>query len=202
MTCHHPDWLKQISLKAQPVPGSEIVVKSRVVKRNAKNARGLAATVPFHKSRASYFRFARFNTSALYYLTAWHRLLQARPIRSTIQLKGSIRHQQFNFCDRYSNPFIRAKEIVTARQIFGTVLTILRHGTPNFRRVNVSVPNVVWHQCSKFQGQGKRGTVPKIWRAVPILLALVNGVQLAVRCHFEWKPVVSSRSFGAVFSGY
>ena len=34
----------------------------------------LAATVPFPKSRASYFRFARFNTSALYYLRAWHRL--------------------------------------------------------------------------------------------------------------------------------
>ena len=25
-----------------------------------------------------------------------------------------------------------------------------RHGTPSFRRVNVSVPNVMWHQCSKF----------------------------------------------------
>ena len=33
-----------------------------------------AATAPFPKSRASYFRFARFNTSALYYLRAWHRL--------------------------------------------------------------------------------------------------------------------------------
>ena len=48
------------------------------------------------------------------------------------------------------NPFTRAKKIGTARQIFGTVLTILRHGTPNFRRVNVSVPNVMWHQRSKF----------------------------------------------------
>ena len=47
-------------------------------------------------------------------------------------------------------PFTRAKTIGTARQILGTVLTILRHGTPNFRRVNVSVPNVMWHQCSKF----------------------------------------------------
>ena len=47
-------------------------------------------------------------------------------------------------------PFTRTKKIDTARQIFGTVLTILRHGTPNFRRVNVSVPNVIWHQCSKF----------------------------------------------------
>ena len=34
----------------------------------------LTATAPFPKSRASYFRFARFNTSALYYLRAWHRL--------------------------------------------------------------------------------------------------------------------------------
>ena len=33
---------------------------------------------PFPKSRASYFRFARFNTSALYYLRAWHRL---HPVR-------------------------------------------------------------------------------------------------------------------------
>ena len=32
-------------------------------------------------------------------------------------------------------PFTRAKKIGTARQIFGTVMTILRHGTPNFRRV-------------------------------------------------------------------
>jgi len=47
-------------------------------------------------------------------------------------------------------PFTRAKKIGTARQIFGTVLTILRHGTPNFRRVNVSVPNVMWLQYSKF----------------------------------------------------
>ena len=45
---------------------------------------------------------------------------------------------------------IRAKKIGSARQIFGTVRTILRHGTPNFRRVNVSVPNVMWHQRSKF----------------------------------------------------
>ena len=28
------------------------------------------------RSRASYFRFARFNTSPLYYLRAWHRLGQ------------------------------------------------------------------------------------------------------------------------------
>ena len=34
----------------------------------------LAATAPFAKSNASYFRFARFNTSTLYYLRAWHRL--------------------------------------------------------------------------------------------------------------------------------
>ena len=33
-----------------------------------------AATAPFPKSCASYFRFARFNTFPLYYLRAWHRL--------------------------------------------------------------------------------------------------------------------------------
>ena len=50
-----------------------------------------------------------------------------------------------------TKPHLHAlKKIRTARQIFGTVQTILRHGTPNFRRVNVSVPNVMWHQCSKF----------------------------------------------------
>ena len=32
------------------------------------------------KSRASYFRFARFNTSALYYLRAWHGLAPWRMI--------------------------------------------------------------------------------------------------------------------------
>ena len=44
----------------------------------AKNVRGLgrdrAATAPFPKSCAPYFRFARFNTFPLYYLRAWHRL--------------------------------------------------------------------------------------------------------------------------------
>jgi len=39
-------------------------------KKKCENAR------PFPKSHASYFRFARFNTSALYYLRAWHRLRQ------------------------------------------------------------------------------------------------------------------------------
>ena len=56
-------------------------------------------------------------------------------------------------CSRHWTPFTRAKKlkkIGTARQSFGTVLTILRHGTPNFGRVNVSVPHVMWHQCSKF----------------------------------------------------
>ena len=66
---------------------TEIVVKSRSVKRNAKNARGTgerqgggASLSHFYSrhrplsARASYFRFARFNTSALYYLRTWHRL--------------------------------------------------------------------------------------------------------------------------------
>ena len=78
-------------MELQPVPGSKMVVKSRSVKSNAKNARGLGrdraaepvsifptATASFPKSRASYFRFARFNTSPLYYLRAWHRLMELK----------------------------------------------------------------------------------------------------------------------------
>ena len=74
----------------KPVPGSEMVVESRSVIRNAKNARGLgtpAATAPFPKSCGSYFRFARFNTFPLYYLRAWHRLgvtLLWKLVRTTI----------------------------------------------------------------------------------------------------------------------
>ena len=42
--------------------------------KNKKTRGGWGETIaPFAKSRASYFRFARF-TSALYYLRAWHRL--------------------------------------------------------------------------------------------------------------------------------
>ena len=52
------------------------------------------------------------------------------------------------FSAQTTTPFTRAKKIGTVRQIFGTVLTILRRGNPNFRRVNVLVPNVMWHQCS------------------------------------------------------
>ena len=40
-----------------------------------KTSGGWEETAPFPKSRASYFRFARFNASPLYYLRAWHRLL-------------------------------------------------------------------------------------------------------------------------------
>ena len=58
-----------------------MVVESRSVIRNAKNAWGLekqgggqAATAPFPKLCVSYFRFACFDTFPLYYLRAWHRL--------------------------------------------------------------------------------------------------------------------------------
>ena len=56
----------------------------------------------------------------------------------------------FCYMKSWQTRFTRAKKIGTACQIFVTLLTILRHSTPNFRRVNVSVPEVVWHQCSKF----------------------------------------------------
>ena len=57
-----------------PVTGSETVVKSRSVKRNAK-------TTPFPKSHASYFRFARIIKSPLYYLRAWDRLTYLRLVK-------------------------------------------------------------------------------------------------------------------------
>ena len=49
-----------------------MVVESRSVVRNAKNARELGRDRAAD-SCASYFRFARFNTFPLYYLRAWHR---------------------------------------------------------------------------------------------------------------------------------
>ena len=65
------------------------------------------------------------------------------------------------------NPIYTSKKIGTARQIFGTVLKIL--GVPKL-------------PPGGSLGTGKRGTVPKIWRAVPISLARVNGVRsLGVR---------------------
>ena len=50
-----------------------------------------AATTPFPKSRASYFRFARFNTSPLYYLRAWHRLVKNGTENYISQIPGNIR---------------------------------------------------------------------------------------------------------------
>ena len=44
-----------------------------------------AATAPFPKSCPSYFRFARFNTSPLYYLRAWHRLTLTQTHQSANQ---------------------------------------------------------------------------------------------------------------------
>ena len=96
---------------------------------------------------------------------------------------------------RWIKPHLHALKTSARHAKFGTVLTILRHGTPNFRRVNLSLPHVIWEQCSKFYecrdyllevslGTGKRGTVPKIWRDVPIFLARVNGVLVSVKVKY------------------
>ena len=50
----------------------------------------LASTAPFPKSRASYFRFASFNTSALCYLRAWHRLVICPHIEPVRRKKRSL----------------------------------------------------------------------------------------------------------------
>ena len=52
-----------------------MVEKSRSVKRKCEKRHFSAVTAPFPKSRASYFRFACFNTFPIYYLRAWHRLI-------------------------------------------------------------------------------------------------------------------------------
>ena len=71
----------------QPVPGSEIVVKSSSVKRNAKNARGLgkdrAPPCPFFpppphpfpsRARLIFALLVLIRPHYIYYLRAWHRL--------------------------------------------------------------------------------------------------------------------------------
>ena len=88
-------------MESQPVPGSKIVVKSRSIKRRKKKCEKRAGAGerhfsrchrPFPKSRASYFRSARFNTSPPYYLRAWHRLMESRilgfGIRNTLKEFG------------------------------------------------------------------------------------------------------------------
>ena len=104
---------------------------------------------------------------------------------------------------RWIKPHLHALNTSARHAKFGTVLTILRHGTPNFRRVNLSLPHVIWQQCSKFYecrdyllevslGTGKRGTVPKIWRAVRIPLARVNGV---IVLHLQFERSEPKRAF-------
>ena len=46
---------------------------------------GRRSHIELQKSRASYFRFARFNTSPLYYLRAWHWL---RPVMTKVRLRS------------------------------------------------------------------------------------------------------------------
>ena len=60
-------------------------------KKKMQKKRGGCATIPFPKSRASYFHFARFNTFPLYYLRAWHRL-KALPLQSAFPSLSPYRH--------------------------------------------------------------------------------------------------------------
>ena len=55
--------------------GGKSFSNKKCEKRAGAGERLPAATAPFLKSCASYFRFARFNTFPLYYLRAWHRLV-------------------------------------------------------------------------------------------------------------------------------
>ena len=90
----------------------------------------------------------------------------------------------------YENLFTRAKKIGTARQIFGTVLIV--YPCRDYFQEVVSatlkfwalVPHLMWDRyvyTSKLEVPCLKivSTVPKIWRAVPIFLARVNGVKLS-----------------------
>ena len=69
--------------------GEKSFSKKKCEKRAGAGERQ-GATALFPKSRASYFRFARFNTSALYYLRAWHRLLVCLPWPARIVLRSRL----------------------------------------------------------------------------------------------------------------
>ena len=56
--------------------GEKSFSKKKCEKRVGAGERQGVATAPFPKLRASYFRFARFNTYPPYYLRAWHRLIR------------------------------------------------------------------------------------------------------------------------------
>ena len=87
--------------------GEKSFSKKKCEKRaGARERQG--ATAPFPKSRASYFRFARFNTSALYYLRAWHRLVSARIKKTYIRqyIQRTVQSTQHIYLElkRYERP--------------------------------------------------------------------------------------------------
>ena len=86
-----------------------------------------AATAPFPKSCASYFRFARFNTFPLYYLRAWHRLPPGLKKRERERERARTKYVMVGRVGR-SSTFRR-------REMLGCKFTILctvfrRKGTP------------------------------------------------------------------------
>ena len=68
--------------------------------------------------------------------------------------KKSARHSKFLAPYRWilgtALPIYTHKKFGTAPQILGTVPVNFGHGTPNYRRANVSVPKKVWHWCPNF----------------------------------------------------
>ena len=72
---------------------------------------GLGPPAPFPKSRASYFRFASFNTSPLYYLRAWQKLTSqllfpfscVRSLRENKLIPQNSENKAF----RFTSPLIR-----------------------------------------------------------------------------------------------
>ena len=78
---------------------------------------------------------------------------QTKIVKIYIRFQIKRLKNETHFCVKltlYLNPIYTHKKIGTAPQILGTVPVNFGYGTPNYRRVNVSVPKKVWHCCPNF----------------------------------------------------
>ena len=88
----------QVLIETQPVPGSEIVVKSRSVKRNGKTRGGWGETFfsppppPFpSRARLIFALLVLIRPHYIYYLRAWHRLPETR-FRNPLLSESCLTH--------------------------------------------------------------------------------------------------------------
>ena len=131
-----------------------------------------AATAPFPKSRASYFRSARFNTSPLYYLRAWHRLR----CRAFYQQRSNLPFINSGCC-RLRNIVAKSRELV----LFFATISIHRH-VALFTSPRPEVNVFCRKRCNS-----------RVWRDSRLILSNQKSVfrQLATTLNFEyvWQKI-------------